>query len=206
MPGRDRAVETLLAAGVTETTPGLAGRMLSLLGSPETEARLAPPGWMERGTGDAWLRRLMPDRVERFLVRIGLLLNTAGGCLGVLIAVVVAGDSITALPEPAGPVEMPDDPFWLLLLGLTWFVVGAVSAVALILSLIGLHARAMAVAQYALLISLVAGGLLDLYVSQLGALTSVVLQVALLLLVQDQRRRLAAGAASDARDPAVTLA
>jgi hypothetical protein len=48
----------------------------------------------------------------------------------------------------------------------------------------------MAVAQYAVLIGLVAGGLLNVYVSQVGALTGVIVQVLLLLLIVDQRRRL----------------
>ena len=53
----------------------------------------------------------------------------------------------------------------------------------------------MAIAQYAVLGGLVAGGLLNTYVSQLGALTGVIVQLGLLLLIIDQRRRLADGMA-----------
>ncbi len=53
----------------------------------------------------------------------------------------------------------------------------------------------MVVAQYAVLLGLVAGGLLNTYVSQVGALAGVVVQLGLLLLIIDQRRRLADGMA-----------
>jgi hypothetical protein len=52
----------------------------------------------------------------------------------------------------------------------------------------------MVVAQYAVLVGLVAGGLLNTYVSQVGALTDVLVQLGLLLLILDQRSRLAEAA------------
>jgi hypothetical protein len=79
---------------------------------------------------------------------------------------------------------------WGLLIALVWIVVGVANGAALVMSLAGRHSRAMAVAQYAVLTELVAGGLLNVYVSQVGALTSVVVQVLLLLLILDQRRRI----------------
>ncbi len=77
------------------------------------------------------------------------------------------------------------------MLALVWVVVGVTNGVALVLSLTGHHERGMAIAQYAVLIGLVAGGLLNTYVSQLGALSGVVVQLGLLLLILDQRGRLA---------------
>ncbi len=73
-----------------------------------------------------------------------------------------------------------------------WIVAGGASAVSLGLSVLGRHDGALALAQYALLIALAAGGLIDTYVGQFGALTSVIMQLALLALVLDQRSRRAA--------------
>jgi hypothetical protein len=85
---------------------------------------------------------------------------------------------------------VPTEPIWVLLVALVWIIVGIAGGVALVLSLVGRHPAGMAVAQYAVLIGLVAGGLLNVYVSQVGALTGVIIQVLLLLLILDQRRRL----------------
>jgi hypothetical protein len=105
--------------------------------------------------------------------------------------------SLSEIPQSSGPVEFPEDTLWLGLLGLVWIVSGAASAVALGLSLLRRHRQAMALAQYTLLIALVAGGLLETYVSQIGAVANVVGQLALLLLVLDQRSRLADAAVED---------
>jgi hypothetical protein len=190
-PDRDRAVERLHAAGATTATTGLPGDLLSILSSPDTEARLAQPGWVERGESRLLIRRLLPDRVERILIRIGLFLSALAALLGLLIAIAVLGGQVTSIPDPVGPIEMPTEPVWVLLLALVWVVVGVTNGAALVLSLTGRHPRGMAVAQYAVLIGLVAGGLLNTYVSQLGALSGVVVQLGLLLLILDQRGRLA---------------
>lgn len=191
--GRDRAIERLDAAGVTATTPGLSGELLALLRSPDTEARLAPPDWTERGTVLAWVRKILPDRLEYLLIRIGLLLNALGALAGVVILVIASsGATAASLADAAGPVELPDDPFWLALIGLVGLFVGGASAVALGLGVLGHRDRALALAQYSLLLALVAGGLLDTYVEQVGALANVLMQLALLMLVLDQRSRRAA--------------
>ena len=189
-PDRDRAVDRLRASGAT-TTPGLPGDLLAILGSPDTEARLARPGWLERGEARSLIRRLLPDRLERIIIRIGLFLSASAALVGLLIAIAVLGGQVTSIPVPDGPIEMPTEPVWLLLLALVWVVVGLTNGAALVLSLTGRHARGMAVAQYAVLIGLVVGGLLNTYVSQLGALSGVVVQLGLLLLILDQRGRLA---------------
>ncbi|MEX1295026.1 MAG: hypothetical protein AB1Z67_02535 [Candidatus Limnocylindrales bacterium] len=195
--GRDRAIEGLEAAGVDSEAPGLAADLLTLLRSEETGSALASPGWLERGTVLDHLRRLIPDRLENLIIRIGLLLNTLGALVGlVIVAALASGQSVTGSPDPAGPIALPDDPFWLALLGVVWLVVGAASGVAFGLSLLGRHDPALTIAQYSLLIALVAGGLVDTYVEQLGALSSVIVQLALLALVLDQRSR-RAGRAHD---------
>ncbi len=62
----------------------------------------------------------------------------------------------------------------------------------------------MAIAQYAVLFHLVAGGLLNLYVSQLEALSGVLMLFGLLLLILDQRSRIAAPATPFALQGALT--
>jgi hypothetical protein len=190
---RDRAVARLHRAGVTAHTPGLPRELLDILGSSSTEHRLAQPGWVERLEAARWLRRLLPDLLERILIRIGLFLSALNALVGLLVVLVVLGGQVTdnALSVPAGPMEFPQEPVWVLLLALVWIAVGASNGVALVLSIMGRHATGMAIAQYAVLVGLVAGGLLSTYVSQLGALSSVLVQLGSLLLVIDQRRRLA---------------
>lgn len=201
---RDRAVEQLAAAGIADTDPELPGELLTLLRSTRTESRLAPPGWFERGAHVAWLRRIMPERLERLLIRIGLLLNAISALIGLaFVAVLASGVDMTQLRETTGPIEFPEDPVWLMLTGVVWILVGVASAVALGMSVLRRHGRAMALAQYALLFTLIAGGLLETYVSQIGALTSVLVQLFLLLLVLDQRSRLAESPnGGDATSPA----
>ena len=123
-------------------------------------------------------------------MRAGLLLSALGALVGLLVAIVIAGGEIPAIPDPTGPIEAPTEPIWVLLVAIVWVVVGIANGVALVLSLTGRHPTGMVVAQYAVLLDLVAGGLLNVYVSQVGALTSVIVQVLLLLLILDQRRRI----------------
>lgn len=187
---RDRAVARLRANG-SVPQDGFSDELLTLLGSPAASARLAHPGWAERVDVMRTVRRLMPDRVERLLIRIGLLLSTLTAVLGVLLAVVVLSGEVVSIPEVAtGPIEYPSEPIWVLLLGLVWALVGVANGVALVLSLAGRHPTGMTIAQYAVLTGLVAGGLLNTFVSQLGALSGVLVQLGLLLLILDQRRRL----------------
>jgi hypothetical protein len=74
-PDRDRAVARLRAAGVTVGQADLPGSLLAILVAPETEGRLTSPGWLSRGAAEHWSRRLLPDRLERLLIRIGLFLS-----------------------------------------------------------------------------------------------------------------------------------
>jgi hypothetical protein len=191
---RDRAVERLREASGGQPD-GLAAHLVVALGAPEAEARLAPPGWIERGEGERLLERLLSDRVERAIVRVGLVVSVVGAAVGVLVTVAIAAGDLPAIPDPEGPIEAPTQPVWVLLLAVVWIVVGVANGIALVMSLTGRHPRGMAVAQYAVLANLVAGGLLNTYVSQLGALTGVLVQLGLLLLILDQRRRLARSSA-----------
>jgi hypothetical protein len=189
---RDRAVARL---GATRSAPGdaLSDGLFALLGSPAATARLARPGWAERADALRTVRRLAPDRLERLLIRIGLFLSALTAVMGMLLAIVVLSGEVASIPDAAsGPIEYPSEPVWVLLLGLVWALVGVANGVALVLSLTGRHPMGMAIAQYAVLTGLVAGGLLNTFVSQLGALSGVLVQLGLLLLILDQRGRLRA--------------
>lgn len=188
-PDRRRAISRLEASQAPATIAMSTG-LLALLNSPEVGEALAEPGWLARGEGRRWLRRLLPDVVERVIVWIGLALSALNALVGLLIAYVVLSGAVTFIPDPDGPIEIPQDPFWAMLLGLVWVLVGAANIVALILDIAGRRQRGMAIAQYSVLAGLVAGGLLGVFVSQLQALTGVLLQLLLLLLIVDQRRRL----------------
>lgn len=118
--------------------------------------------------------------------------------MGFLLAVVVLSGEVTSIPAADGPIECPSGPAWVLLQALVWIAVGVGNGVALVLSLSGRHPRGMAIAQYAVLTGLVAGGLLNTFVSQLGALSGVLAQLGLLVLIVDQRGRPAQEAEGDA--------
>jgi hypothetical protein len=187
---RDRALARLDAARAGAPATDIERGLMAALAGPGAEDALAHPGWIERGDGDRLLRRILPDRLARFLVRVGLALSVLGALLGLLVAIVIAGGEIPAIPDPTGPIEAPTEPIWVLLVALVWVVVGAANGVALVLSVTGRHPTGMVVAQFAVLLGLIAGGLLNVYVSQVGALTGVIVQVLLLLLILDQRRRI----------------
>jgi hypothetical protein len=205
-PDRDRAMARLDAAGAVPGAADLAGGLLGLLSSEAAAARLAQPGWIDRMETRRWLRRLLPDRLERLLIRVGLFLSVLAALMGALFAIVVLSGELRSIPELAvGPIEYPSEPVWLLLLGLVWVAVGLSNGVALVLSLAGRHSAGMAIAQYAVLTGLVAGGLLNTFVSQLGALSGVLVQLGLLLLILDQRGRLAARDPIPAADPIAAM-
>ena len=198
---RDRAVARLrfVEGSAAVGTATLRTELLDILSSPDADARLATPGWIERGDARRLLSRILPDRLERAIVRIGLFLSAVTALVGVLVAIVIAGGAIDAIPDPAGPIEAPTEPIWILLLAIVWIIVGVGSGIALVLSLTHRHERAMLIAQYAVLVGLVAGGLLNVYVSQVSALSDVIVLLVLLLLILDQRARLAAARGEQAR-------
>lgn len=187
---RDRAVARLGAAGALPDGADLQSGLQAILGSPDTTARLARSGLVEAGEAQRLIHRLLPDRLERILIRIGLSISVLEAVVAFLLAAVVLSGDVASSPVAAGPIEYPSEPAWLLLVALVWIVVGVANGAALVLSLAGRHPLGMAIAQYAVLTGLVAGGLLNTFVSQLGALSDVLLQLGMLLLILDQRRRL----------------
>ena len=190
---RDRVLARLaaLSAGGSPDAAALRGELAALLSSPPVEAALVEPGGVERGDARALLERVLPDGVERWLIRIGLVLSILGALVSGLVLLALATGvgplEITATP---GPIEVPTEPVWYVLLFGVALIAGAMSAVALALTFTGHERRAMAVALAATLVDLVAGGLTDFNVAQFGAVVSILVTLALVLLILDYRGRL----------------
>lgn len=187
---RDRALHRLGVAGADQPLGDISVALFAILASPASEARLTSSDVSGRGRALTWLRRLLPARLELWIIRIGLLLSALTALLGVLVAIALLNGATGAIvTAQTGPIEYPDEPLWVLLLAGVWMVVGVANGAALVLSLTGRDRVAMAIAQYSILTALVAGGLLNVYVSQLGALSDILALLVLLALVLDRRAR-----------------
>ena len=183
---------------------GIHAQLLTLLESQAIENRLATAGPIASGKARRWLERLLPTRLERWLVYLGL--------VGSALSALLAGVGLLGLAEvldfaviadlDAGRIEFPEEPFWTTLLLGIYVVTGATAAIALVLRIAG-SARWLDVALAAVLIDLVVGELVAFYAAQFTALASAVWGVVLLGLVVDLRireRNASAGAAVDAAD------
>jgi hypothetical protein len=195
---RDRIVERLEPARGTSdpVVAGVAVRQAALLTSPEMEALLATPGWFARGEAIALLERALPVRLERALIILGLLSMAVLAVLAsVLLLATAWAEGPLEITVPEGPVEFPAEPMWTVLLLVIGVVVGVAGGVAAALLLSQRERAGIRVAVGAVLVNLVAGGLLTFYVAQFGAVTSTVLHLALLALLLDHARRLDAAEA-----------
>ena len=204
--GRDRALARLdrVRVGCDPAAAQLAEAQAALLASPAVDRVLVRPGWVERGGPAALLDRFLPLRLERVLILLGLV-GTA--LLAVITAItlvaLLAGDRLS-LPKPSGPVEMPEEPIWPILLFVVATGVGIASGVAAILLARGRTQAGLRVGVGAALVNLVAGGLLTFYVVQFGAMASAIGHLLLLALLLDYERR--TGGARGEPDPGSSTA
>jgi hypothetical protein len=171
----------------------IADAVVNTLRLTAIDARLADEGWVARGDARRLLERILPTRVERWFIIIGLLLVAVGAVVSALVMLAAATgelDSVETLAAESGRLERPTEPIWvLLLLGINIAVgVGAVAALYLIRR--GRTLPAMNAALATTLVSLVAGGLVGFYAVQLAALASTLQVLLLLALVIDQSIRL----------------
>ena len=102
-----------------------------------------------------------PTALERLLVRVGLFLSALAALVGLLVAIVIRAARSRPSPTRPAPSRPLPSPSGCCCSALVWVVVGVANGVALVLSLAGRHPTGMAVAQYAVLLELVAGGLLN---------------------------------------------
>lgn len=191
---RERAIGLLREAedgqpGDRDDIPELVVRALA---SPTIDERLATEGWVARGDARRLLERLLPTRLERWLVYLSLAMAVLAALVAALVLLastqVELGD-LNELVADAGRLEFPSEPIWILLSLAVNVVVGVAAVVALALLVRGRTRRGLSTALLALLTNLVAGGLVGFYAAQFTALTSTVLIVLQLGLVLDLRIR-----------------
>lgn len=173
----------------------VAAAQIALLRSPAVEGIMARPGWVETGGPGELLERFLPLRLEAILIKLGLLGTALLAVVTALALVALVGGDRLNLPQPNGPVELPQEPVWAILLFAVATAVGVASGIALVLLLTGRVRQGLRVGTWATLANLVAGGLLTFYVAQFGAMASAFAHLALLLLLLDHDRRLAGGVA-----------
>jgi hypothetical protein len=169
---------------------GIDAQLLAMLESQTVDERLVAAGPLDSGTVRKWLERLLPTRLERWLVYAGLVLSVLTALVAALILV-----ALTQVPEAdlvqqmdAGRIEFPEDPIWaILLLGIS-IVTGISAAIALGLRIRG-SGRWLDAALVAVIIDLVVGELVAFYAAQFTALADAVWSVVLLGLVADLRIR-----------------
>ena len=199
---RDRVVDGLAGALASDdrSVASLAERQVALLTSPEMDALLVPPGWVARGDARALLERILPVRLERALVLIGLLWTAVVAAFSSLLLLALAWvEGPLEIPVPEGPVEFPTEPVWVVLLLIIGVIVGILCGIAAVQILRHRERAGLRIATTAVLINLVAGGLLTFYVQQFGAVASTIEHLLLLGLLIDYARRLGpadAGSAS----------
>jgi hypothetical protein len=195
---RDRVVERLGRArsGPDPVVAALAEQQAALLTSSEIETLLASAGWVARGEAVALLERILPTRLERALIILGLLsMAVLAALASVLLLAMAWAEGPLEITVPEGPVEFPAEPIWTILLLVIGVFVGVAGGVAAGLFLRHRERAGIRVAIGAVLLDLVVGGLLTFYVAQFGAVASTVVHLLLLALLLDYARRLDAVAA-----------
>jgi hypothetical protein len=195
---RDRVVARLSRARRSHdsSVAMIAERQAAILTSAEMESLLVRPGWIASGRARETLERWLPTRVERVLIVLGLLWSalTAVFAAILLLDVLWVGDPLD-LPVPTGPIQVPEDSIWAMLALLVAVGVGAVNGAAAVMIIARRDRTGARIATAAVLVYLVAGGLLTFYIEQFGAVASAVQQLVLLALLVDFGDRL------DARHP-----
>jgi hypothetical protein len=195
---RDRVVTRLSRARRSHdpSVAMIAERQAAILTSPEMESLLVRPGWIASGRARETLERWLPTRVERVLIVLGLLWSALAAVFAaiLLLDVLWVGDPLN-LPVPTGPVQVPEESIWAMLALLVAVGVGTANGLAAVMIIARRDRTGARIATAAVLVDLVAGGLLTFYVEQFGAVASVVQQLVLLGLLVDFADRL------DARHP-----
>ena len=190
---RDRVVTRLSRARRSHdpSVAMIAERQAAILTSAEMESLLVPPGWIASGRARETLERWLPTRLERVLIVLGLLWSALAAVFAaiLLLDVLWVGDPLN-LPVPTGPVQVPEESMWAMLALLVAVGVGAANGVAAVLIIARRDRTGARIATAAVLVDLVAGGLLTFYVEQFGAVASVVQQLVLLGLLLDFADRL----------------
>jgi hypothetical protein len=176
---------------------GLQAILVEALQSTAIDERLRSAGPVARGDARRWLERLLPTRLEHWLVVLGLIVT---GLVAVAAAILLAAvalepeivDEIMGdLAEDGGRMDIPSNPIWFLLFIGVMVVAGSLSTAALVLLRLGRRTLGLNVAVLGALVFLGLGGLVAFYAVQFGALTNSVLALVFLGLIIDYRIRMA---------------
>ena len=169
---------------------GIHARLLAVLESPAIDGRLRTAGPIASGAARRWLERLLPTRLERWLVYIGLalaLLAALGAAIS-LLAIWLQPEALDMSTFENERVDIPDDLLWFALLMTVNLVVGVSAGLALVMRARG-SSRWIDVAIGAALIDLVVGELVAFYAIQFAALSAAIGGIVLLGLLVDLRIR-----------------
>ncbi len=196
---RERAERLLEEAGPSAEYEDLSTQLLAALRSPAMDARLSESGWIARGDARRTLERILPTRLECWIVTIGLALSvlTALGATIALVAFQVSPDEMMFGLADSVRLEIPEDPLWVMLTMAVYVVTGLASAGALVMRLRGSRSWLDA-ALVAVLIDLVVGELVAFYALQFTALSATVISAIQLGLIIDLRIRRDAAAVDEA--------
>ena len=169
---------------------GIDAQLLAVLESAAIDGRLATAGPVASGKARRWLERMLPTRLERWLIYAGLVLGVLTAIVAglALLGLALAPDIDIVQDIDAGRIEFPDDPRWTILLLGVYLVTGATATVALGLRVVG-SARWLDAALASVIIDLVVGDFVAFYAAQFTALAGAVWGVILLGLVLDLRIR-----------------
>lgn len=170
---------------------GIHAQLLAVLESPAVDARLITAGPLASGSARRTLERLLPTRLERVIVYLGLVLSVLTALVAALALVglrYVDQSEIDLSSLANDRVEIPQDITWTVLLLVIYVAAGTSAAAALVLRVWG-SIRWVDVAIGAVLIDLVVGELVAFYAAQFGALAATVGSVVLLGLLLDLRTR-----------------
>ena len=135
---RQRAIDLQREAaegrpGDPDSIPQLLVRALT---SPSMDEQLAAEGWVARGDARRLFERLLPTRLERWLIYLSLVMAVLAALLSALFLVastqIELGD-MNELVADAGRLEFPSEPIWILLSLAVNVVVGVAAVVALVL-------------------------------------------------------------------------
>ena len=201
---RERVVE--LSRQATEASASgaddLRAQLLATLESPAVHDRLTAGGPIARGDARRWLERIVPARLERWALYLGLALSVFSALVAsiTLIALNYQPGGIDTTLIDAGRMELPDDPIWLVLLFGVNVAVGFSAIVALGLRMRG-STRWLDAALVAVLIDLVVGELVAFYAIQFLALSSAVWSLLLLGITIDLRIRARNAVVDDVSTP-----
>ncbi len=176
---------------------GLQAILVEALQSTAIDERLASAGPVARGDARRWLERLLPTRVEHWLVVLVLIGSSllaavlAVGLVAFALDPEIVDEMMADLAADGGRSDIPTNPIWMVLLLGVIVVAGSLATAALVLLRLGRSTLGLNVALLGGLVFLGLGGLLSFYAVQFAALTNNVLGLVFLGLIIDYRIRIA---------------